>query len=212
MRRVSALAADLTTHFGRCYKSPYEGCAQRSWLSLPARPVSAPLQTQRRTHRNLHRRRSAERALCGKGAALPAARRKCPFGPWGGRCSPRMGRKVLMSPTMGLRVVPSARSASMGPREAPSPAARMTWLEICRSERFRGRWVALDNVRYEAGSTVPVEAEVADSDEDLAALCSRMRAADRTACAILFCDEPPPPVTVRRPSPSPRVSRRTMPN
>lgn len=80
----------------------------------------------------------------------------------------------------------------------------MTWSEVCRSDRFRGRWVALDNVRYAAGSTVPVEAEVVDADEDLAALCSRMRAADRTACAIVFCDEVTVPASVRRPTVSPR--------
>ncbi|MFO0586504.1 MAG: hypothetical protein U0441_03160 [Polyangiaceae bacterium] len=64
--------------------------------------------------------------------------------------------------------------------------------------------MALDNVRYAAGSTVPVEAEVFDADEDLAELCSRVRAADRTACAILFCEEATPPMSVRRPSTSPR--------
>jgi len=86
----------------------------------------------------------------------------------------------------------------------------MTWSEVCRSDRFRGRWVALDNVRYAAGSTVPVEAEVVDADEDLAELCGRMRAADRTACAIVFCEEPMPPASVRRPSMSPRLPRRAM--
>lgn len=85
-----------------------------------------------------------------------------------------MGRKVLMSP-------------------------RMTWSEVCCSDRFRGRWVALDNVRYAAGSSAPAEADVVDADEDLAELCSRIRAADRTSCAILFCDEPVPPTSVRRP-------------
>lgn len=88
--------------------------------------------------------------------------------------------------------------------------ARMTWSEVCSSDRYRGRWVALDSVRYATGSTVPAEAEVVDVDEDLASLCSRMRAADRTACAILFCEEPPPPVTVRRPTASPRAARRAM--
>lgn len=80
----------------------------------------------------------------------------------------------------------------------------MTWSEVCSSDRFRGRWVALDNVRYASGSTIPVEAEVVDADEDLAELCARMRAADRTACAILFCDEPVPPTSVRRPAGYPR--------
>lgn len=86
----------------------------------------------------------------------------------------------------------------------------MTWSEVCSSDRFRGRWVALDNVRYAAGSTAPVEAEVVDADEDLAELCSRMRAADRTACAIVFCDEPMPPVSVRRPVGPPGAPRRAM--
>ena len=86
----------------------------------------------------------------------------------------------------------------------------MTWSEVCLSDRFRGRWVALDNVRYAAGSTSPVEAEVVDADEDLAELCSRMRAADRTSCAILFCEEPPPPMSVRRPAASPPSPRRAM--
>ncbi len=81
---------------------------------------------------------------------------------------------------------------------------RLTWSEVCSSDRFRGRWVALDNVRYAAGSPVPVEAEVFDADEDLAELCSRIRAADRTACAILFCEESTPPTSVRRPTTSPR--------
>lgn len=91
-----------------------------------------------------------------------------------------------------------------------SIGARMTWSEVCLSDRFRGRWVALDNVRYAAGSTSPVEAEVVDADEDLAELCSRMRAADRTSCAILFCEEPMPPMSVRRPAASPRSPRRAM--
>ena len=70
--------------------------------------------------------------------------------------------------------------------------------------------MALDNVRYATGSTAPAEAEVVDADEDLAELCSRMRAADRTSCAILFCEEPMPPTSVRRPAASPRLTRRAM--
>lgn len=85
--------------------------------------------------------------------------------------------------------------------------ARMGWREICHSDLYRGRWVALDNVRYDPVSSVPIEADVVDVDEDLADLCARMRSADRTACAILFCDvdslyQPVPP---RRPSPYPRA-------
>ena len=96
----------------------------------------------------------------------------------------------------------------MGSKVLMSP--RMTWSELCSSDRFRGRWVALDSVRYAVGSNVPAEAEVVDADEDLASLCSRMRAADRTSCAILFCEDPAAPVTVRRPKASPRAMRRVM--
>ncbi len=65
----------------------------------------------------------------------------------------------------------------------------MRWSEICGSEQYRGRWVALDNVRYDTVSSQPLEAEVVDADEDLADLCARMRSADRTACAIRHCEE-----------------------
>lgn len=87
----------------------------------------------------------------------------------------------------------------------------MTWSEVCQSDLFRGRWVALDNVRYAAGSTIPVEAEVFDADEDLAELCRRVRAADRTACAILFCEEGAPPMSVRRPAGSVEIARHLHP-
>ncbi len=65
----------------------------------------------------------------------------------------------------------------------------MAWFEMCRSDNYRGRWVALDNIQYQTGSSQPHEADVVDSDEDLGDLCSRMREADRTACAILFCED-----------------------
>ena len=83
-------------------------------------------------------------------------------------------------------------------------ATRMSWPDMCRAEQFRGRWVALDNVRYTPGSTRPSEADVVDADEDLADLCARMRETDRTSCAILFCMEDTPTMpNVRRPSPLP---------
>ena len=83
----------------------------------------------------------------------------------------------------------------MGSKRA---AARMTWPEMCRSEEYRGRWVALDNILYEPSSTQPHEADVVDCDEDLNELCSRMREADRTACAILFCQTPAPTTRINR--------------
>ncbi len=87
--------------------------------------------------------------------------------------------------------------------------ARMGWREICHSDEFRGRWVALDNVRYDPMTSLPLEADVVDADDDLADLCARMRSADRTACAILHCDEDDiyTPSMARRPTPSPRAAQ-----
>jgi hypothetical protein len=83
--------------------------------------------------------------------------------------------------------------------------ARRSWSEIARSREYQGRWVALDNVRYEAGSSQPAEAEVVDADEDLADLCARMREADHTNCAIVFCeDESFVAASVRHPEHAPR--------
>ncbi len=67
--------------------------------------------------------------------------------------------------------------------------ARVAWRELCRSDEYRGCWVALDNVRYDPATAQPVEGEVVDADEDLADLCARMRSTDRTACAILHCED-----------------------
>jgi hypothetical protein len=66
---------------------------------------------------------------------------------------------------------------------------RMTWPEVRRSEQFKGLWVALDNCRYDQATRQPIEGDVVDSDDDLAALCGRMREAGRTCCAIMFCDD-----------------------
>lgn len=66
---------------------------------------------------------------------------------------------------------------------------RMTWPEVCRSEDFKGLWVALDNCRYDQVTRQPIEGDVVDSDEDLATLCGRMREAGRSACSIMFCDD-----------------------
>jgi len=34
----------------------------------------------------------------------------------------------------------------------------------------------------------PIEGDVVDTDDDLGSLCSRMREAGRSSCAIRFCD------------------------
>jgi hypothetical protein len=78
--------------------------------------------------------------------------------------------------------------------------SRLSWPQICRSEEYRGRWVALDDCRYDARTAQPVEGSVVDADEDLVALCSRMQASEAKHLAILFCEEAPP----EEPPPSPR--------
>ena len=67
--------------------------------------------------------------------------------------------------------------------------SRLTWPQICGSEEFQGRWVALDRCKYDPRTAKPTEGTVVDADEDLVALCSRMQASDNKHCAVLFCDE-----------------------
>ncbi len=68
--------------------------------------------------------------------------------------------------------------------------SRLTWPEIRESKHYRGRWVALDQCRYDARTAQPVEGSVVDCDEDLVALCARIQDSGSRHCAILFCDEP----------------------
>ncbi len=80
--------------------------------------------------------------------------------------------------------------------------SRLTWPQICRTEAFRGRWVALDDCKYDPRTAQPSEGTVVDADEDLVALCNRMQASDSKHCAILYCDEAraadePAPITAR---------------
>ena len=64
----------------------------------------------------------------------------------------------------------------------------MTWRELCRSDRYKGLWVAIDNCRYDQSTRQPVEGDVVDSDPDFSELCSRMRETGKTSCTILFCE------------------------
>ncbi len=66
---------------------------------------------------------------------------------------------------------------------------RMTWPELCKSQQFKGLWVALDNCRYDKATLQPIEGDVVDSDPELVELCSRLRETGRTSCAILFCED-----------------------
>ncbi len=79
----------------------------------------------------------------------------------------------------------------------------LPWSDLCRSPELFGMWVALDNCRYDKETRRPVEGDLVDADEDLAALCGRMREKGRSNCTILRCEEdvfvearnsqPPPP-------------------
>lgn len=76
-----------------------------------------------------------------------------------------------------------------GPGDEDMSAPRMTWEAICRSDEFRGRWVALDECRYDEETGRATEGSVVDVDDDLVELCARMREAPWKNCAILFCSE-----------------------
>lgn len=67
--------------------------------------------------------------------------------------------------------------------------SRMSWPQIRMSDEYRGRWVALDNCRYDAKTAQPVEGTIIDADEDLVELCTRIRQSENRHCAILFCDD-----------------------
>ena len=44
--------------------------------------------------------------------------------------------------------------------------SRLTWPEICRNRDLRGRWVALDECKYDPRTAQPTEGTVVDADED----------------------------------------------
>ncbi len=87
---------------------------------------------------------------------------------------------------------------------------RRTWAELRDSVEYRGRWVALDNVTLDREKR-PLEGIVVDCDDNLAALCARMRRADKQHCAIAFCDDEPPPSSVRAPHVGSASERRVPP-
>jgi hypothetical protein len=69
-------------------------------------------------------------------------------------------------------------------------ARLVTWPEIRCNENFQGRWVAMCDCVYDNDAR-PVAGQVVDADEDLVALCSRMKKEGSRHCAILFCDPEP---------------------
>ena len=81
--------------------------------------------------------------------------------------------------------------------------SRMSWPQIRQSDEYKGRWVALDNCRYDARTAEPVEGTIIDADDDLVELCTRIRQSENRHCAILFCEEAveersPPSSSLRR--------------
>ncbi len=67
--------------------------------------------------------------------------------------------------------------------------SKMSWETICHSVEFRGRWVALDDCRYDEETGRAMEGSVVDVDDDLVELCARIRESEWKHCAILFCSE-----------------------
>lgn len=74
-------------------------------------------------------------------------------------------------------------------------ATRMSWPEIRQHSFYRGRWVALDNCVYDQRTAQPLEGSVIDADDDLVALCTRIKKGAKHHCAILFVDESAPAST-----------------
>lgn len=65
---------------------------------------------------------------------------------------------------------------------------RLSWPQIQSDQNLRGRWVALCDCVLDA-SRRPLAGSVIDADEDLVALCSRIRDGGGKRCTICFCDE-----------------------
>ncbi len=65
-------------------------------------------------------------------------------------------------------------------------ADRMTWEQITEHPACKGRWVAIEECAF--GEDVR-EGAVVDADENLATLCSRLRDAEMSHCAIVFCPD-----------------------
>jgi hypothetical protein len=62
----------------------------------------------------------------------------------------------------------------------------MTWNELRDDDVCRGRWVALDGLGHGDRTGKAAARELVDVDDDLDALCSRVRDSARKHCAIVF--------------------------
>lgn len=90
---------------------------------------------------------------------------------------------------VGRAFAPVARKQDAVEQVQGDMASRMSWETIRRSDEFRGRWVALDECRYDENTGRATEGAVVDVDDDLVELCARIRESERTNCAILFCGD-----------------------
>jgi hypothetical protein len=81
---------------------------------------------------------------------------------------------------------------------ATVPERRLSLQQARQDGLLRGRWVALDECRYDMRTAQVIEGSIVDSDEDLVELCTRMRQADMQHCAIVFCSEDETPLSRTR--------------
>ena len=80
--------------------------------------------------------------------------------------------------------------------------SRITWPQLQQSDDFKGRWVALDDCRYDARTAQPIEGSVVDADEisrSYAAGSSRGTTVTARSCSATDLPEMPP-ASSRRPS------------
>lgn len=65
---------------------------------------------------------------------------------------------------------------------------RRNWEDICASDEYVGRWIALANCVYDDAGKAS-EGTIVDSDADLVELCTRLGADAQTKCDIVFCSK-----------------------
>jgi hypothetical protein len=106
---------------------------------------------------------------------------------WSARA--RMALEVGGSAGGGADGASPLAAAMNVPGDDEMGASKMSWETICRSDEFRGRWVALDDCRYDEETGRATEGAVVDVDDDLVELCARIRESQWKHCAILFCGD-----------------------
>jgi hypothetical protein len=65
---------------------------------------------------------------------------------------------------------------------------KMSWREICENDNLRGRWVAIDDCRFDEATGRAMEGSVVDVDDDLAELCARIRESKWKNCSIVYAE------------------------